>query len=668
MELFGYVCSPLCRAKANSHGLAVPVYDGQATVVRARLWRKVAWAAGLASMMAVALVSFWIWYAWVGSVPKAVFSVRFETPSYSGQSVICGKDNSQIVFLHGDVLARHDLKSKKQVWSQHLLDPKKFEAQVSKEMQALEQRNARLRDQGAEEIPRLPSPDTLAQELQWSAEAELTLHVRGQSVWVTSPYEATQYDWETGQRRMNLKAGPGGFVARGDELLMVDTVSSQPKVIHLNLAKCETTSEELLQERPQQGSTSSGKTADVTDAGKASRASASAGLPIGVPGRDMGKPMDPARVAEEAQRLSLPARIALPAILANAMSQERTMAALKEEQTPAIGEDLTPHSSFSLVPTPDGFLEFKVDLVEARIIKRSAMKPAATKSVLDGNLTVGNTLEAANEQLNEMQRARGGDVVQEDESRYKVTLAKLGAEAAWTGEVIGPPRMFPLQTVTVLAGGKLIIVFNKAGQPLWQSLLNYNIDAGALNNEDPRYGQGPCVEHRGALYVADQGVLTAFDLATGKARWRLPSVGITGIFFDDEGMIYINTTTASHDSLKYSRQIDLSQKINSVVLKVDPLSGGVIWKANVGGLAQYVSGKIIYAVDSYQPREQEGFSPLAVGVERGPHLKICRLNPRNGHELWEHYQERAPLDLGFDRNTIRLVFKKEVQVLRFVSF
>jgi hypothetical protein len=32
--------------------------------------------------------------------------------------------------------------------------------------------------------------------------------------------------------------------------------------------------------------------------------------------------------------------------------------------------------------------------------------------------------------------------------------------------------------------------------------------------------------------------------------------------------------------------------------------------------------------------------------------------------MWEHFQQRAPLDVRFDRNTIRLVFKKEVQVLR----
>jgi hypothetical protein len=311
-----------------------------------------------------------------------------------------------------------------------------------------------------------------------------------------------------------------------------------------------------------------------------------------------------------------------------------------------------------------------MNLLERRVVQRSGMKAAPTKSVLEGNLTAGNTLEAANEQLNEMQRARGGDVVMEDQSRYEVTLRRPGLESAWTGEVIGPPRLFPLQSVNVLVSSKLITVFDKANQKLWQSVLNYDIEAGpgSLDAEKASYGQGPCVERSGALYVFDQGVLSAFDLATGRARWRLPSVGIEGIFFDDEGMMYVNTTTASHEKLKYSRQIDLSQKVSSVVLKVDPANGSVRWNVDVGGLVSYVSGKFIYAVDTYQPPEEENSSPLSLGVERGPHLRIRRINPGNGRELWEHYQERAPLEIGFDKNTIRLVFKKEVQVLRFLSF
>jgi hypothetical protein len=48
-------------------------------------------------------------------------------------------------------------------------------------------------------------------------------------------------------------------------------------------------------------------------------------------------------------------------------------------------------------------------------------------------------------------------------------------------------------------------------------------------------------------------------------------------------------------------------------------------------------------------------------------LSIKRLNPSNGHIIWEHCQDQCPCDVRFDRNSIRLIFKKEVQVLRFFS-
>ena len=73
-------------------------------------------------------------------------------------------------------------------------------------------------------------------------------------------------------------------------------------------------------------------------------------------------------------------------------------------------------------------------------------------------------------------------------------------------------------------------------------------------------------------------MLTAFDLATGNVRWRLPSVGIAGLFFDDKGMLYVNSTTASPENIKYSRQIDISQKTDAVFLKVDPKTGRILWK------------------------------------------------------------------------------------------
>ena len=238
--------------------------------------------------------------------------------------------------------------------------------------------------------------------------------------------------------------------------------------------------------------------------------------------------------------------------------------------------------------------------------------------------------------------------------------------------MIGRPLLFPLTTVNVLAANKRVLVFDKHNKKLWQSTLSYNVSSGygGLDGESATYGLGPCVERKDTLYVIDQGVLTAFDLATGNARWRLPSIGIMGLFFDDEGMIYLNTTTASPESLKYSNQIDISRKDSYLVMKLEPKTGKVLWTADVGGLVSYVSGKFIYCVRSYHADDDEDSATYTMDSISGREsvLSIKRLNPKNGRVMWEHVQKRAPLDVEFDQNTIRLVFKNEVQVLRFLAF
>jgi outer membrane protein assembly factor BamB len=173
------------------------------------------------------------------------------------------------------------------------------------------------------------------------------------------------------------------------------------------------------------------------------------------------------------------------------------------------------------------------------------------------------------------------------------------------------------------------------------------------------------VEHKGSLYVFDEGVLSAFDLGSGNARWRLPSVGVVGLFFDDHDMMYVNTSTASHESLKYSRQIDLSSKVSSVIMKVDTRNGKIIWSEVSQVLVSYVSGKIVLTAGAFMPPEQDGPD---TGFEKPPWTRVGRLNPANGAEIWEYFQDRAALDFAFDNNTIRLVFKKEVQVLKFPIF
>jgi hypothetical protein len=665
MELFGYACSPLCKARAEARGIRIPVYAGQKSLVEARFWRKTGLMAAAISVVIVGAIAFWFWYAWFGSMPKTAFSVRFSEPAYSGQSSFCGKD--QLVFLHGGTLARYDLKQKKQVWSRELVDQKTIEADAAKTLAKM-QASVQLANQEHPDTPvRLLSPDRLAVQMQREEEAALDLQVQNRNIWVLAPGKLVRYEWDTGKtaKEIPLHASPGELILLGDELLLMESHGTNHGITHISLTTGELRSEEVVEP----GAATKLEPARARSA-STPLSSQGAGLPVGVPGKEAGRVMDPEKVAEQAQRMSKPAKIALPALLANSRNQERLLAELNDSSRPKPrpnGASAEPIESFSVIPTRGGFVQYSVRLLETKVVERLAMKGPPTKSALDGNVTATKTTEVANEILNDMQRSRGGDIVREDESRYLVKIRLLGGKDEWSGEVIGPPALYPLDTVNVLAAGKTLLVFDKMSKRLWQSTLSYSIQparGGGL------YGGGPCVEHKGSLYVFDAGVLTAFDLGTGTARWRLPSVGIAGLLFDDQENLYVNTTTAGLEKLKYSRQIDIAQQTSNEVLKIDSRTGKPLWKAQPGGLVSYVSGRFVYVVQSYTPDEEDPDSPPVpeTGFETPPYVRIKRLNPRNGNEMWEHFQQRAPLDVEFDQNTIRLVFKKEVQVLKFLAF
>jgi hypothetical protein len=289
-------------------------------------------------------------------------------------------------------------------------------------------------------------------------------------------------------------------------------------------------------------------------------------------------------------------------------------------------------------------------------------------------------MEIANEILNDMRRSGGDDKVVENQSLYRVSLKDAGGtEPGWTGSVTGPPNLFPLKTVHVLACFKKIIVFDKSYKKLWENSLNYEVRGSPFRGMDEddeedasTGGQGPCVERDHILYVYDAGTLSCFDLKTGDVAWRLPSVGISGMFFDNKGAIYLNTTTAGPDSLKFAKQIDISRPGFNAIAKVNPKNGAVLWQTESATPISYLKDQFIYTIQSYRPFEpdedDDGIAPVETGFEKPPYLRIKRINPKTGDIMWEHFQQRAPLDAGFDGNLIRLVFKKEVQILRFLSF
>ena len=652
MELFGYFCSPLCKNKADLQGMDVPVYAGQKFEVERQFWRKAGLIFSLAVTVIVALLGVWIWYSWFGSIPHPYYAVRFEDTdrAYSGRAQLVSPD--QLVFLHGGTLARYDLKTKKAVWTQELVSKEQVDAIVKEESDAIAKEAA-----SGEGYMIHRDPGEIEREARRGLQEQLQLRVSGQNIWVGQGEKLKHYDWANGSvvREIALPEYGGALIEAGDELQMLGAQS----VTHISLATGDARVEQFLE-----------------PGAEALAKKGGAGEP---PGGGLfsadGKPLDPKAVAAQAQNLKLSAQIALPALLSNKRHEQQIEAALRDDPKHPRSKDSPAeqvgHESFELIPGKTGFVQFAQTLLEEKLVERSAMKAAPKKSALDGEVNAAHTGEIVNEILNEMQRNSGGDTVTEDESRYKVTVHLPDAPSAadWTGEVTGPPQLFVLKTVNVIAAGKNLVILDKANKKLWSTTLTYPVSGGErFSGEESQFGEGPCVEHGDTLYVFDSAVLSAFDLGNGNARWRLPSVGIVGLFFDSAGSIYVNTTSGNPDDIKYSRQIDITKATDDILLKLDPKTGKTLWSIKPGGFISYLSGKFIYTVQSYDPNPRDSEKMSDMTLQKPAYLRIARINPKNGRIMFEHYQDRCPISVQFADNSIQLVFKREVQVLRFLTF
>jgi hypothetical protein len=666
MQLFGYVCSPLCRARADSNGIEVPIFEGQKTRIEARRWKKVGTAVVSLGVISVVWVAFWIWYTFFGLVPKPVYSVRFPEASYSGQTAFAG--TNQLIFLHGGTLARHDLKAKKEIWSRSVINRQQIEQEVSEEIKAMQKAIDKANSETPDNVPKMPDRAKLMSMMERAQAASVRLGVQSTHIYLITGDKLTFVDWETGAttKEIPMVSGLERIIDQTNELVVLSSYGS-PQITHINLSDMQVTSENL--QAPTNLATVARSSRPLI-----SHKEKGAGLPLGMPGRDAGRRMDVAKVESQAAHLSYPAKVALPATLASSANQERTLAALNENEKPGASQMAPTMSSAagaSLIAGQDGFFSANITLLESRIISRSAVR-SPKKSVMTGALTASQSTEAANEILNEMQKDRGGDIVSEDLSRYQVALSHFGKPDSWTGEVVGYPKIFPLRAHTAVSGVSNLFILDQDDKLLWRSALAFPIADRELVTDQYRSsaGLGPVVEHGDTIYVFDQGVLSAFDARTGNARWRYPSVGITGLFFDDKGMVYVNTSSAGTESLKYSREIDVNRKTTSVIAKIDTHGGKVMWVSEPGGLIQYVSRKYIYTSKSFMPDDSDADNPYVpdTGFEARPYLRIARLNPRNGHVMWVFPEERAPWDIAYSENYIRLVFKKEVEILKSVAF
>lgn len=674
MQLFGYVCSAHCREKAEANHIKLPAYAGQRDVVQRKQGSRIGLVMSLAAVLTILFLGAWIWYAWFGTRPRPAFAIRFEDePAMSGKSAFC--PDNQIIFIHGDKLARYDLKSKKQVWMNHIVDKKKIGEQAAVEVKRIQEAASK-----SEFTIRVPSVEQYTKDNIRSAEGNLELLVLDKNVWVANGNKVVRYDWDSGQKKQEIDFS-GGFDRGkrvGDEIETHEqTGDGVLAITRFNLVSGQVKTSEIGERPPAIAATNA-----PASTNKSAIASTKSGTK---PATDPNarRQLDPQKLADVLANAPYAAKIAAPATLSAAMNQQRALNMMDEMDGVKIPPGVPKEDAYKyrnrseIIAMREGYIRFTVRMLEENIIERNAMKAATKKSTLDGNLSVTATVDVANEMLNEMQRNAGGGTVREDHSRYLVTIHSGGGSDIpdWQGEVIGVPSIYPQPSVTVVTGGKSLIVLDKSNKKKWESALNYPIasrgDFAADDDGEEHTGLGPVVERDDTLFVFDKGVLSAFELATGNALWRLPSVGISGMFFDNAGSIYVNTTTASPDAIKFSKQIDVSNRTGEVVVKLDAKTGKEIWSHSMDGLIAYLQGKFIYTVTYMSPTDDdEELNPdlVAIGAQTRPYVRIRRINPKNGQVMWDHFQQRGALDVNIHENTFQIVFKKEVQVLKFISF
>ncbi len=307
-------------------------------------------------------------------------------------------------------------------------------------------------------------------------------------------------------------------------------------------------------------------------------------------------------------------------------------------------------------------VQVKTDLLEHKTITHQAMRTPKKKADVDGNLTAGQSLEAAEQMMNEARREQTGGVEEEDVSRFQVTLRRWPAGTArdWTGEVVGSPSFFALKTLNVLVARNVIQVFDKNNRKLWSANLTYSI-ASHYSEDFATEADPPCVEAGNILYVFDRGMLTCFEAATGDVHWRLTSVGISRVQLDGKGNLYVTSTTASPDTIQFSQQVDFSSKAGPVILKVAGATGKVLWRTEGIGDECFVSGKYVYIAKAAQnPLISPGEDPVV-------YFDLYRLSPSDGHPMWDYSQSRHPVQIEVQDNQILLHFRGELQILKFLS-
>jgi len=602
MQSFGFLCSINCRYRAEQENIRVPVYKLQREVADRGTMRKAMAGAAVMGLLLCALAGAWFWYVFSGSKPRPFYTLKVPQGAATSAQFL-GPD--QILLIRKTEVSLHNIKTKKDLWSTPLEDPKPVAATPTSSAGA---------KKPAADADDDEDTGYFGREFAMATEPFFS----GGDVWICLAHRAVCVDLKTGTLKHTVPfSGRLETFAPGDPTLLIVSATTPGKKIVTQITAA---------------------------TGEAKRS-------------EIATPV----VERVALSKDPPSNVLPTAALLMKYEMEG-----EEKHRPSVYK-----SSSEFFPAGQNLLEMQVKLVAVKISSVQTMKKPG-RSNLGSETTASTSARAVLEELsNEMKRSRDGGVRSVDESRYAVTLRRPTEPDIpdWKGEVISLPVLFPQKTVDVLTAGKMLYLFDKQNKKIAESQLQYSV-ADRFTAEEGWVGSPPCIEQENRLFVFDKGVLTAFDLPAAIVRWRLPSVGIKRVQFDDKGMLYVTTTTAAPEDIQYSDQIKIMDAIQPIVLKVDPESGKTLWKTEQFGDNCFLTGKYLYMTDARRGgldmlgAVEDGFGARS---RSGTTFNIYRVDPANGKQLWSFNKQGTPSGIDFSNNRILLHYGDEIEIMKFIS-
>ncbi len=316
-------------------------------------------------------------------------------------------------------------------------------------------------------------------------------------------------------------------------------------------------------------------------------------------------------------------------------------------------------------------LRVEIRLKEKSIRTRDAIKPGSEKQL---EATAGGSAAHSLDELksmaaliqNDAARLNGTAVEHLDESTYEVTLSRPFESAAppWSTTLKGRVQVLSTPTRHLVSAGTKLIAFGGANKPAWEATLGAPLP---IHRGDSELENGtPWLEAGGKLFIADGAFLSAFDLKSGQAVWRLPSVGIRKIQVDAEGGLYVLSENLSVETLSYVNDASFHDAV-PITMSIDSADGKIRWQVEKYQ-DLWASGKDVYVQREGKNAgdvEAQVFDPSKAVEAR---VKIYKLSRSSGKPLWEWFQPRRPHAVQVHGKSVALLFAGELQVIRSINW